>query len=266
LIKIQDITLGQFAPRESIIHRLDPRTKILGSFFLMIMILFTNRWEVILLYFVVVSLFYILSKLNLTLGLKNLKPFIWLFLITILLHTLFSDGKVLFSVPLLSINATREGLVKGIFYTLRIIVIMLTATLLTLTTSPMSITDAIEKFLRPFRKLAIPSHEIAMMVSLSLRFIPILIDEADRIRKAQESRGARFGGNIVQRIRSIIPVLVPLFISTFRRANDLALAMDSRCYRGSENRTNYFLLRFGINDYIAVVILIITCIPIFIFR
>ena len=266
MIRIKDITLGQYAPRESIIHKLDPRTKVLASLFLMSMLLFIRRLEIILLFFVVVLVLYILSKLNIGLALKNLKPFVWLFLLTFLLHCLFTKGKILVEIPFVKGYITEEGIYRGIFYTLRIGILVVMANLLTLTTSPMSLTDGIERFLSPFRRVGVPAHEIAMMLSISIRFIPILIEEAERIRKAQISRGGCFEGNLLRRIRSIIPLIVPLFLSTFRRANDLALAMDARCYRGGEGRTSYHILRFRRADMLALFVIFLFGIPVALVR
>ena len=266
MIKIQDITLGQYAYRKSIIHSLDPRTKILLSLFFMGFVFITHRLEILFFFFGIVLALFVLSKLDIRLALRNLKPFLWLFLLTFILHGMFTKGRLLWKIPFMSLSITEEGLYQGGFYAFRIGVLITVANLLTLTTSPMSFTDAIERFLSPFRCLGVPAHEIAMMLSIALRFIPILVDEAERIQKAQTSRGARFEGNIVQKIRSIVPLLIPLFLSTFRRANDLALAMDARCYRGGEARTSYYVLRFQRSDGFALISVLLFGIPMFVFR
>jgi len=199
---------------------------------------------------------FLVSQLSLSIAFRNLKPFYLLFLLTVGLHSFFTPGMLLLKFPVLHIQVTREGLYHGFFYSFRIGLLILIASLLTLTTSPMSLTDAIENFLKPFRKIGIPAHEIALMISISLRFIPTLIEEADRIRKAQISRGSRFDGSLFRRIQSVIPIIIPLFISTFRRANDLAVAMDARCYRGGVGRTQYFVLKYRPQDYIALSIVL----------
>jgi len=262
LIRIQDITLGQYAHRESVIHRLDPRTKILMSFFLMMILLITKRLEVIVLFVVAVPVLFIVSKLGLGLVLRNCRAFWGLFLLTFLIHGLFTPGKILFKIPMVSVFITQEGVYLGFVYMIRIGILIVLANCLTLTTSPMSLTDAIERFLTPFRRIGIPAHEIAMMLSISLRFIPILIDEAERIRRAQVSRGSQFDGNILRKLRSIVPLIIPLFLSTFRRAHDLALAMDARCYQGGARRTNYYVLRFRRIDGIASLTVFLFSIPV----
>jgi energy-coupling factor transport system permease protein len=265
-MRIRDITLGQYAPRESIVHGLDPRTKVLSSLFFMTLLLFIHRLELLFVFFAVVLVLFRLSKLDFGLALRNLRPFLWLFLITFILHVMFTKGRILWKVPAVSLYITEEGITRGLFYTFRIGILVMLASLLTLTTSPMSLTDAIERFLSPFRFIGVPAHEIAMMLSISLRFIPILIDEAERIRKAQISRGSRFVGSIVSKIRSVVPLIIPLFLSTFRRANDLALAMDARCYQGGGKRTSYHVLRFGRNDMMALLAVLFFGFPVFLLR
>ena len=218
--------------------------------------------EVIALFVLAVPVLFIVSKLGLALVLRNCRAFWGLFLLTFLIHGLFTPGKILFKMPMVPVFITQEGVYLGIVYMIRIGILIVLANLLTLTTSPMSLTDAIERFLAPFRRIGVPAHEIAMMLSISLRFIPILIDEAERIRKAQVSRGSQFDGNIFNKLRSIVPLIIPLFLSTFRRAHDLALAMDARCYQGGERRTNYYILRFRRIDGIALLTVFLFSIPI----
>lgn len=256
---MRDITLGQYAHRESVVHGLDPRTKVISGLFFLTLILLIRRIEVLVLLCIFAAFLYRISRLDVRLALRNLKPFVFLFTLTLLLHGFFTKGQTLFHVPLIGISLSQEGLYQGFFYCIRIALLVAFASLLTLSTSPMSIADAIERFLKPFRRLGVPAHEIALMMTISIRFIPILIDEAERIKKAQVSRGARFHGNPVQRIHSLIPLIIPLFLSSFRRANDLALAMDARCYRGSEGRTNYHELRFHRVDALAFCFVIICC-------
>jgi energy-coupling factor transport system permease protein len=259
---MKDITLGQYALRESMIHRLDPRTKVLSSLFFMLCVFFIHRLDVSIIMMILSLIAFRLAKLNTDLLVKNLRAFWVLFVLTFFVHVLFTPGRILWHVPGVRLYITEEGFHFGVFYSLRLGILISLANLLTLTTSPMDMTDALEKFLKPFRRLGVPSHEIGMMFSISLRFIPILIDEAERIRKAQLSRGARHEGSIVQKVRSIVPLIIPLFLSAFRRAHDLALAMDARCYQGSANRTSYYLLKFRKIDKLAFLTVLLVGLPI----
>ncbi len=266
MFKIQDITLGQYAPRESVVHRLDPRTKIISSLVFMILLMFVHRIELFLLFFTAIILFFYLSKLSLALSMRNLRPFLWLFILTLFFHSVFTEGKILLRVELIGLSITEEGIVRGFFYTVRIALLAVLASLLTLTTSPMSLADAFQLFFSPFRRIGIPANEIAMMLSISLRFIPILIEEAERIRKAQFSRGCQISGGFINKIKSIVPIIVPLFLSAFRRANDLALAMDSRCYGRIKERTSYYILRFRRADVIAFIVVFAFGFPVVMMR
>ncbi|MFZ5519353.1 MAG: energy-coupling factor transporter transmembrane component T family protein [Candidatus Zhuqueibacterota bacterium] len=250
---LNDITLGQYYPVDSFIHRLDPRTKVLVVFMTMMMFILWNQLLGFLIALIVLFLIVNIARIPIALVARNLRPFIWLFLITILLHLFLTskDGGV-FLIPIIGIELPTQGLRLGVLYSLRLAVLIIIAALLTLTTSPMELTDAMERFLKPLQKLGISTHEFTMMITLSLRFIPTLIFEADKLQKAQVSRGARFEGNIVQRIKSVIPLILPLFISVFRRADELALAMDARCYIGGRNRTSFKKLVFHRHDYFVL--------------
>ncbi len=263
---IKDITLGQYAPRDSFIHKLDPRTKLLTCFIMMTWILMIKHIQLLVAFLIVILLCYKISRLKISAAFKNIRPFLLLFLLTVLLHAFFTPGQSLMKIPLLNIELTQQGIITGFFYTFRIVVLILMANLLTLTTSPMSLTDAVENILKPLSFLKIPAHEIAMMMSISIRFIPILIEEMDRIQKAQISRGARFDGRLIHRLKSVVPVIIPLFLSAFRRANDLALAMDARCYRGSQGRTHFDHLQLKTRDGIALVSVFIAGIPVIVIR
>jgi energy-coupling factor transport system permease protein len=248
---LRDVTLGQYAPRNSMVHRLDPRSKVM-IFMAAMGCALILRQSLFLCLFGIFGLFlYRLSSLRTSIALKNIRPFLWLFLLTFVLHAFFTEGRVLFRLPVASLPVTADGLTNGLFYTLRIIVLLVFANAMTLTTSPMELTDSIERFMRPFRRIGVPAHEIALMVSIAIRFIPIFIEETDRIQKAQASRGCRTDGPVWIRIRGVFPVLVPLFLSSFRKAGDLAFAMDARCYRGGEGRTSLHELRFSRPDGIA---------------
>jgi energy-coupling factor transport system permease protein len=246
-----DLTLGQYAPRHSAIHLLDPRTKMVLLFLLMGSVFFINRIESLGLFLAGMVCLYPASRLQFGLAWSNIRTFFWLFLITIGLHGFFTEGIPIIRIPLTNWTLTREGLIQGTFYSLRMVNFILLASILTLTTSPMSLTDGLERLLKPFEKIGIPAHDIAMIMSISMRFIPILLEESERIRKAQLSRGARFEGNPVKKIQSLVPVLIPLFLSAFRKANDLAFAMDARCYRGGRGRTSYHVLNFSLRDGLA---------------
>ncbi|OVE79435.1 hypothetical protein BVY01_02705 [bacterium I07] len=257
---MSDITLGQFVPGNSAIHRLDPRTKLITCLLFMICMMFVQRFSVMAVLLLMMITLYSISSIHLSIAINNLKPFLWLFLFTMILHGLFTDGAVLWNIPVVNRVITWDGIEQGAFYSVRICLFILLANLLTLTTSPMALTDALEKLLSPFRIFGISSTEIALMLSIALRFIPILIEETDRIKKAQISRGAEFSGWIVIRVQKLIALIIPLFISTFRRANELAMAMDARCYHGAQKRTHYFKLQFKLPDIISFVITFLACI------
>ncbi|NQT25052.1 energy-coupling factor transporter transmembrane protein EcfT [candidate division KSB1 bacterium] len=246
-----DLTLGQYAPRQSFIHLLDPRTKMIILFILMGSVFFINRIECLILFLVGIILLYPVAHLRVGLAWNNIRAFFWLFLITICLHGFFTAGIPICKIPFTNWALSQEGLIRGLFYSIRMINFILLASLMTLTTSPMSLTDGLERLLNPFEKIGIPAHEIAMIMSISMRFIPILLEETERIRKAQVSRGADFEGNPIKKIQSLVPILIPLFLSAFRKANDLALAMDARCYRGGRGRTSFQKLIFTPRDGLA---------------
>jgi energy-coupling factor transport system permease protein len=197
----------------------------------------------------------ILSKVPLAYILRGLKPIFIIIIITFGINIFMTKGVVIYNIGPLEI--TKEGLTTAVFMVLRLIYLIVGTSLLTLTTSPIQLTDGIEKLLNPFKRIGVPAHELAMMMTIALRFIPTLLEETDKIMKAQMARGADFeSGNIVKRAKSLIPLLVPLFIGAFRRADDLAMAMEARCYRGGENRTRMKELRLHKRDYIASVIVI----------
>ena len=255
---LNDITLGQYYPVESLVHKLDPRTKIIVI--LTAMLFFMIYHNILLLVIVTICIFCIakIAHLPLLLIIRNLKPFFWLFLFTLLLHLFLSDqtGNIDY-IELFGIKISKYGLMLGFIYSIRLAVFILLASLLTLTTSPMELTDALEHFLSPLKKIGISTHEFTLMITLSLRFIPTLIFEADKLKKAQISRGATFEGNLFQRVKSVIPLVLPLFISVFRRADELAMAMDARCYIGGTERTSFNKLVFKMDDYIVLMITII---------
>lgn len=246
-----DITLGRYVAADSCVHRLDPRTKLLGTMVAMAAALAAPGFGPLLLYVGFVVAAAALTGLPPRLLWGNLRPFLWLFLFTLLLHALMTPGETLVVVPWLDQPITRQGCLRGLFYCLRLAVVMVTAALLTLTTAPMALSQALERLLRPLARLGVPVGELALMVTIALRFIPVLMDEAERLRQAQLARGADFGGNPVRRARSLIPLLVPLFVSAFARADRLALAMESRCYRSGAPRTHLHELRYTAADAVA---------------
>lgn len=249
----RDITLGQYVPGDSPVHRMDPRVKILTAF-LYIVILFFIRdlkaYSILGAFTVSIAL---IARIPLKMLIRGLRPVLFIILITFVLNMLLTPGEVAYTLGPLAI--TQEGLWQGITMVFRLLLLILTTSLLTLTTSPIDLTDGLESLMRPGQRIGIPAHELAMMMTIALRFIPTLMEEADRIMKAQMARGADFaGGNLLKRARSLIPLLVPLFVGAFRRADDLAMAMEARCYRGGEGRTRYRQLRITAVDYGATAI------------
>lgn len=250
---LQDLTLGQYLPAESPIHQLDPRTKLCSAIILMISLMWVKNLSVFPL--ILISLLGIirLSYLPSHMILNNLRAFRWLLLITFIAHACFTPGQSLAIVGYTLPGLTQEGLVQGLIFTLRLMTIMLIAAILMLTTAPLDISDGLESLLKPFQRFGLPAHELAMMMVIALRFIPTLIEEADRLQKAQMARGADFTGNPIRRAHRMTSLLIPLMLSAFRRADDLAVAMEARCYRGGIGRTHYRNMTLTRNDYIAII-------------
>ena len=223
---LQDITLGQFFPGQSILHRLDPRTKIILLFVLIILIFAAQGWAAYFaLTFVTCALIFV-SRVPFLTVIKSVKPLMWIILFTLLIHCVSHDGEVLAKIYVFKV--TTEGIVYGALISLRLVLLIVLSSLLTFTTSPLQLTDATEKLLSPLKKIGVPAHELAMMMTIALRFVPTLLEETDKIIKAQKSRGLDFeSGGLVKRLRAMVPILVPLFLSSFRRADDLALAMEA---------------------------------------
>ena len=247
---LTDITLGQYYPGESFIHQMDPRTKIVCTmiFIAAIFLASSPLSYVVITGFLALTIFY--SDIPLKLVVKSIKPLWFILIFTFLIHIFTTPGQMFFTFGI--IHASKEGIVYGAYMTLRLVYLITFSSLLTYTTSPIVLTDGIEALLMKFHKLGVPAHELAMMMSIALRFIPTLLDETDRIMKAQASRGANFTtGSIMQKAKSMIPVLVPLFVSAFRRADDLATAMEARCYRGGEGRSKMHQLCYTNKDRIG---------------
>ena len=247
---MSNITLGQFIPGHSVLHRLDPRTKIIWTIFLMVAIFIIESWQEYVMMGAFVILLMVVSEVPLKQSIKGLKPLIFILVLTALLNIFFIGGTSLFEIG--PVKVTYEGITSAVKLFFRLVMLVVTASLMTLTTTPMALTEGIEKLLKPLEKVHVPAHEIAMMMSIALRFIPTLLEEAERIMKAQSSRGADFDkGGIFSRVKGFIPILVPLFVSAFKRADELAEAMESRCYRGGKGRTRLRTIHFSALDFRA---------------
>ncbi len=251
---IRDITIGQYYPAESLIHKLDPRTKLVGTVGFIVSVFLFHTFPG----YAVATLFLagmiLLSKVPVKFIFKGLKTIFMLLLITIFFNMILTPGEVLWKLGF--IKVTKEGLVLAGTMAIRLVYLVIGSSIMTLTTTPNQLTDGLERLLRPLNKIHVPVHDIAMMMSIALRFIPILLEETDKIMKAQIARGADFeNGNLIQKAKNMVPLLVPLFISAFRRANDLAMAMEARCYHGGDNRTQMKPLRYKKTDHIAYLVL-----------
>ena len=253
---LREITLGQYYPADSVIHRLDPRVKLFGTVvFIISLFLYQNIGTYLAATLFLVSVIKI-SKVPVKFMIKGLKAILILLLITVAFNLFLTPGEPLFQIWKLTV--TREGLRLAGFMAIRLTYLIIGSSILTLTTTPNNLTDGMEKALSPLNKIHIPVHEISMMMSIALRFIPILLEETDKIMKAQMARGADFeSGGLVKKAKSLVPLLVPLFISAFRRANDLAMAMEARGYRGGEGRTKMKPLIYKKADYITYLVYVI---------
>ncbi|MCI5480968.1 MAG: energy-coupling factor transporter transmembrane protein EcfT [Lachnospiraceae bacterium] len=252
---IRDITLGQYYPADSVLHKLDPRTKLIGTVAFIVSLFLFKNWPGYAAATAFLAAVIVLSRVPFRYMIKGLKAIIILLLITVIFNMFIVPGEVLWDFGL--VKVTREGLSQAGFMAVRLIYLIIGSSIMTLTTTPNDLTDGLERVLGPLKLLRVPVHEIAMMMSIALRFIPILLEETDKIMKAQMARGADFeNGNLIQRARNMVPLLVPLFISAFRRASDLAMAMEARCYRGGEGRTKMKPLLYEKRDYLAYALLI----------
>ena len=232
----KDITIGQYFPGETLVHKYDPKLKMLTMILFIASLFFINSVFMYLPVVIYLMLIIFNAKLPIGLVLRGLKPLKWIILVTFIINLFFTPGEAIYTFGVLKIS--QEGIDLAVFMGIRLVLLVLGTSLLTYTTSPIELTDGIESLLRPFRKIGVPSHEIAMMMTIALRFIPTLIEETDKIMKAQMARGADFeSGNLIKRAKNLVPLLVPLFINSFRRAEELATAMEARCYRGGDGRT-----------------------------
>jgi energy-coupling factor transport system permease protein len=250
---LKNLTIGQHYPVESPIHSLDPRVKIIITIFFIVSLFLVDNFTTYLVVIVFLAAVIKMSKVPFKFVIRGLRPILMIILITFIINILMTPGKILLKVGFIKI--TEEGLRQAGFMAIRLTLLIMGTSLLTLTTSPIILTDGIESLLSPFKRFGLPAHELAMMMTIALRFIPTLLDETEKIMKAQKSRGADFeSGNLVSRAKNLVPLLVPLFVSAFRRADELAMAMEARCYRGGENRTRMRQLKISKGDYVASVI------------
>lgn len=253
---IRDITLGQYYPGDSWVHRLDARTKIIATLLYLIELFVVNNFYGFIITAVALFTVIFISKVPLKFIFRGLTAVFLIIAFTFLLNLFMVDGRVLWHWKFLTI--TYEGLTRAFFMAIRLVLIIIGSSIMTLTTKPVELTDGLEKLLKPFSKIGLPSHEIALMMTIALRFIPTLMEETDKIIKAQQARGADFeSGNIFQRAKNLIPILVPLFVSSFRIAQDLALAMEARCYHGGPGRTRMNEIHFDGGDAVAAVLMVL---------
>ena len=258
---LHNFTLGQYYPETSLIHRLDPRTKFLTLLLLLCAVTVNQKPVILAGQFVILGVLIRLSRVPIVLYIRQLKPFIWLLGITIILHAFLREGTEVVNIPVINLTMTYEGIHLGIFFGLRLFVLIALSIILMFTTAPTDMADGFEKLLRPLNRFGLSTHQYALMLGISFRFIPILFDEADRIQKAQIARGADFSGNLVSRIKNTASVVIPLFISVFHRANALALALEARGFSNNRQRTYFRDLRFKRADWFSFicVIAITTC-------
>ncbi|MGM0214003.1 energy-coupling factor transporter transmembrane component T family protein [Enterococcus sp. AZ109] len=260
------LIFGRYIPGDSLIHRLDPRAKLVASFYFIGIIFLANNWQSYLFLGAFTLFAVMLSKVDLSFFIRGVRPLIWLISFTVILQMLFTRGGTLYwSWGIFSLS--EYGIQNGLFIFCRFILIIFMSTLLTLTTPPLSMSDAIESLLGPFRVVHVPVHEIALMLSIALRFVPTLMDETEKIMNAQRARGVDFGeGNLIQKVKAVVPLLIPLFVSSFNRAEDLATAMEARGYRGGEGRSKYRILKWSGRDTAVIVVFLIVTVVLVFFR
>ncbi|WHH61436.1 energy-coupling factor transporter transmembrane component T [Petroclostridium sp. X23] len=252
---IRDITLGQYFPGESVIHKLDPRIKIILTLMYIAALFMVKNFTGYIIFAAFTCQLIWISTVPVKYVFKGLKPLFFIIIFTAFVNMFMTGGRTLFTIW--KLTATVEGVEMAVLMTLRLLFLIIGTSLLTFTTSPILLTDGIEKLLNPFKKIGVPAHELAMMMTIALRFIPTLLEETDKIMKAQMARGADFeSGNLLKRAKGLVPLLVPLFISAFRRADELAVAMESRCYRGGDHRTRMKQLKMHDRDFMAIAVMI----------
>ena len=251
------LLLGRYIQGNSIIHELDPRTKLLGSFFFIIIVFLANHWLAYLLLALFVLIVIKLSGISISYFLRGIRPMLWIIMFTVVFQMLFTvGGTVYFSFG--PITVTSLGVLNAAYIFMRLVLIIMMSTILTLTTAPLELTDGIEHLLRPLARFGFPAHEVALMLSIALRYVPTLMDEAQKIMNAQRARGVEFDeGSFVDRIKAMVPILIPLFVSAFNRADEMAVAMEARGYRGGEGRTKYRQLKYSKMDVYAIITLLL---------
>ncbi len=257
---LKDITIGQYIAGDSLIHKMDARVKIISSLLFIVLLFLIEGIAEYLIVTAFIALVIAVSKIPVKFILKGLKPMLFILVFTVLINMFMTGGEPLveYDLRLFIFRITKEGIITGVYMLIRLVYLVIGTSMLTLTTSPMTLTDGIEKLLAPFTVIKVPAHEIAMMMTIAIRFIPTIADEADKIMKAQTARGADFeSGSLLRRAKAMIPLLVPLFVSSFRRADELAVAMDSRCYRGGKSRTRMKVMHLSKYDAYASAVLLL---------
>ena len=250
-----DITIGQYYPGDSVLHKMDPRTKILAILVYMVSLFIVNNFYGLLGMMAISILVVAVSKVPVKYFFRGLKMIIFIVLLTVALQMFMTPGDVVWQWSFLKI--TKEGIKQAVFMGTRLVLLISITSILTLTTTPIALTDGIERLLKPFQRFGVPAHELAMMMSIALRFIPTLVEETDKIMKAQAARGASFDtGNLIEKVKALVPLLVPLFLSAFQRADELAIAMEARCYHGGTNRTRLKALQYTEKDLAAGILCI----------
>ena len=253
---LRDITLGQYYPVDSVIHRLDPRVKIIAVFTWLVLIFFIRDFTGYIFVTAVLAVVTAVSRVPVRFMARGMRPILFILLFTFVINLITYPGTVL--ARLGPVTITDTGLQQAVFIAIRLILLIFGTSLLTYTTKPVGLTDGFEAILSPLSRIGVPSHEIAMMMSIALRFIPTLLSEADKTMKAQQARGADFeSGGLIHRARSMMPLLIPLFVNAFRMAADLAMAMEARCYHGGKGRTRLHPMKFAARDYAACALLIL---------
>ena len=262
---LDKLLLGRYLQGDSFIHRLDPRTKFLATFLFIIIVFLANNWLTYFILAIFTMIALLASKIPMSFFWNGVKPLLWVILFTVVLQMVFTTGGDVY-VEWAFIKITSYGVINAIFIFLRFMFIIFISTLMTLTTPPLQIADAMESIMKPLGKIGVPVHEIALMLSIALRFVPTLMDEAQKIMNAQRARGVDFGeGNLFEQMKAIIPILIPLFVSSFNRAEDLATAMEARGYQGGTGRSKYRVLTYGKIDGIAATSLVILTIALVLF-
>ncbi len=253
---MKDLTIGQYFPGDSVIHRLDPRTKITLSFMYIMVLFFVKTFSAYAMALIYLYTVMKIADIPFSMLFKGIKSLIFIIVLTLALNIFMIEGETLFTI--FGLTASKEGLRYAIFMALRLILMVMGSAVMTLTTSPIRLTDGLEKIMKPLEVIKVPAHEISMMMTIALRFIPTLMEETQKIIKAQKARGANFEeGSIVKRAKALVPILIPLFISSFRRADELANAMEARLYRGGNDRTKLNPLKYQKRDYLAYTIVIL---------